>query len=101
MISVIRERVVKKGRPHSLGLADCLGLVLGYTKTKGSLSTLQMVFGATPSVLCIFLKYSMRLLLGCYRRKTCTCKRRIYFKLSIKISGETSQKECVKNASFT
>jgi hypothetical protein len=54
--------ILKKGRPHSLGLADCLGLVLGYTRTKGSLFALQMVFGATHSVLCLFLKYYMRLL---------------------------------------
>jgi hypothetical protein len=53
---------VKKGRPCSLGPADCLGLVLGYTRTKCSLFALQMVFGATHSVLCLFLKYSMRLL---------------------------------------
>jgi hypothetical protein len=33
-ITVIRDRVVKKGRPHSLGPADCLGLGLGYTRTK-------------------------------------------------------------------
>jgi hypothetical protein len=61
-ITVIRERVVKKGRPRSLGPADCLALVLGYTRTKGSLFALQMVFIATHSVLCLFLKYSMRLL---------------------------------------
>jgi hypothetical protein len=61
-ITVIRDRVVKKGRPRSLGPADCLGLVLGYTRTKGSLFALQMVFGATHSVLCLFLKYSMRIL---------------------------------------
>jgi len=56
------DRVVKKGRPRSLGPADCLGLVLGYTRTKGSLFALQMVFVATHSVLCLFLKYSMRIL---------------------------------------
>jgi hypothetical protein len=61
-ITVIMDRVVKKGRPRSLGLADCLGLVLGYTRTKGSLFALQMVFVATHSVLCLFLKYSMRIL---------------------------------------
>jgi hypothetical protein len=61
-ITVIRDRVVKKGRPRSLGPADCLGLVLGYTRTKGSLFALQMVFGASHSVLSLFLKYSTRLL---------------------------------------
>jgi len=47
------EVVVKKGR---------LGVVLGYTRTRGSLFALQMVFGASHSVLGLFLKYSMWLL---------------------------------------
>jgi hypothetical protein len=51
-IAVLSERQVKKGRPHSLGPADCLGLVLGYTRTKGSLFALQMVFGASHSGCC-------------------------------------------------
>ena len=55
-ITVVRETVVKKGRPHLLGPADCLGLVLGYTRTRGSLFAVQMVFGASHSVLCMFLK---------------------------------------------
>jgi len=58
----MRENVVTKGRPCSLGPADCRGLVLGYTRTTGSLYALQMVFGASHSVLCLFLKFSMRLL---------------------------------------
>jgi hypothetical protein len=58
----MRENVVMKGRPRLLGPADCLGLVLGYTRTTGSLYALQMVFGASHSVLCHFLKFSMRLL---------------------------------------
>jgi len=53
-IVTMRENVVTKGRPHSLGPADCLGLVLGYTRTTGSLYALQMVFGASHSVLCLF-----------------------------------------------
>ena len=61
---IVRVRDVgpNSGRPRSLGPADCLGLLLGYTRTRGSFFTLQMVFGATHSVLCLFLKFSMRLL---------------------------------------
>jgi hypothetical protein len=47
----VRETVVTKGRRRSLGLADCLGLVLRNTRTTGSLYALQMVFGASHSVL--------------------------------------------------
>jgi hypothetical protein len=45
-----------------LDAAACLGLVLGYTHTKGSLFSLQLVFGATHLVLASFLKYSIKLL---------------------------------------
>ena len=47
----MREHVVAKGRPCLLCLADFLSLVLGYTRTRGSLYALQMVFGASHSFL--------------------------------------------------
>jgi len=50
------------GRPRSLDAPSCLGLVLGYTRTKGSLFSLQMIFGVTHSVLALFLRYSIKLL---------------------------------------
>jgi hypothetical protein len=43
-------------------VAGYLGLVLGYTRRKGGLFGLQMIFGVSHSVLAVFLKYSMRLL---------------------------------------
>jgi hypothetical protein len=46
----------------SLDAAACLGLVLGYTRTRGSLFSLQMIFGASHSVLALFLRYSIKLL---------------------------------------
>ncbi len=58
----MRDNALTKGRPRSLSPADCLGLVLGYTRTTESLYALQMVFGASHSVLCLFLQFSMRLL---------------------------------------
>jgi hypothetical protein len=57
------------GRPLPPDPAGCLGLVLGYTRTRGSLFLLQMVFGASHSVLCIFLKFSMRLLFKVLREE--------------------------------
>ncbi len=61
-IVVLSEMQIKKGRPHSLGPTDCLGLVLGCARTRGTLFALQMVFGASHSVLYLFLKYSVQLL---------------------------------------
>jgi hypothetical protein len=53
---------IQGGRPQSLDPAGCLALVLGYTQSRGSLTLLQMVFGVTNLVLCIFFKFGMRLL---------------------------------------
>jgi len=50
------------GQPQSLDSPSCLSLVLGYTRTKGSLFSLQMIFGVTHSVLALFLWYSIKLL---------------------------------------
>jgi hypothetical protein len=50
------------GRPRSLDAASCLGLVLGYTRTRGGLFALQMIFGVSYSVVALFLKFSIRLL---------------------------------------
>jgi hypothetical protein len=58
----LRNPNALKGRPRLLGPAACLGLVLGYTRTRGSLFAMQMIFGASHSVLCLFLRFSMRLL---------------------------------------
>jgi hypothetical protein len=54
-IVVVRSRGGGAGRPQSLDAAACLGLVLGYTRTRGSFFSLQMIFGATHSVLTLFL----------------------------------------------
>ncbi len=61
--------MLSTGWPHSLGSADCLGLVLGFTRTRGSFFALQMVFGVSHSVLCMFLKFSMRLLFQMLREE--------------------------------
>jgi hypothetical protein len=45
-----------------LVLAILLLLVLGFTRTRGGLFLLQMVFGVSHPFLILFLKYSMRLL---------------------------------------
>jgi hypothetical protein len=61
-IVVIQNEDGTRGRPRCLDAAACLGLVLGYTRAKGSLFSLQMIFGATHSVLSLFLRYSIKLL---------------------------------------
>jgi hypothetical protein len=59
---VLQNLGANGGRPRLLDPASCLALLLGYTRTRGSMSMLQLVFGLTNSVLSIFLKFSMSLL---------------------------------------
>ncbi len=42
-----REKQPKKGRRRMIRLEDCLGLVLAWTRTRGSLMALQLIFGIT------------------------------------------------------
>ncbi len=41
---------------------DCLGLVLVWTRTRGALNVLQLVFGLTYTNLSVYLRFSIRLL---------------------------------------
>ncbi len=41
---------------------DCLGLVLVWTKTRGSLNVLQLVFGLTYTNLSVYLRFGIHLL---------------------------------------
>jgi len=52
----MREHVVTKVRPCLLGPADCLDLVLGYTRIRGSIYALQVVLGASHSAFCLIIK---------------------------------------------
>jgi hypothetical protein len=69
MVVALNNGGARGGRPRSLDPAGCLGLVLGYTRTRGSLFLMQMVFGVSHSVLCLFLKFSMRLLFKVLREE--------------------------------
>ncbi len=42
-----REKQPKKGRQRMICPEDCLGLVLAWTRTRGSLMALQLIFGIT------------------------------------------------------
>jgi hypothetical protein len=42
--------------------ADCLGMVLVWTQSRGLLNVLQLVFGLTYSNLSVYLRFGIRLL---------------------------------------
>jgi len=64
----IRLRRVVNGvpvirRPLSLDSRGCLGLVCSFTRTRGPLYALQLMFGLTGTVISLFLRFGRRLLL--------------------------------------
>ena len=60
---VCKLRNKKKGRPRSVTSISCLALVLTWTRTKGALRTLQLIFGLTSSPLSTWLKFGRRCLI--------------------------------------
>ena len=57
------EKIKNKGRPRNIRPEDCLGLVLAWTRTRGSLMALQLIFGMTYSNLDDYLLFAKRILL--------------------------------------
>jgi hypothetical protein len=52
----------KRGRPQKICPKDGLGLVLAWTRTRGSLMVLQLIFGMTYSNLDDYLLFGKRIL---------------------------------------
>ncbi len=50
------------GQKREVQLKDCLGLVLVWTRTRGSLNVLQLVFGLTYTNLSVYLRFGIRLI---------------------------------------
>ena len=58
-------RVTKRanmGRRRRINAIDCLGLVLVWTRTKGSVYSLQMTFGLSMTNLCEYLRFGRRII---------------------------------------
>ena len=60
---VKRKEQTNKGRKRLMNSEDCLGLILAWTRTRGSLMCLQIIFGLTQSVLPLYLQFGMNLLI--------------------------------------
>mgnify|MGYP006199202059 CR=1 FL=1 len=59
----IGKKKTKRGRPHQIQAIDCLGLLLSWTRTRGSLMSLQLVFGMTHTPLGKYLQFARRIIL--------------------------------------
>ena len=55
-------KVNPSGRKRKISAADCLGLVLAWTRTRGSLMHLQMCFGMTMTNLAMYLRFGRRII---------------------------------------
>jgi len=51
----------QRGRKRQVTAADCLGLVLAWTRTRGSTMSLQMHFGLSMTNLCLYLRFGRRI----------------------------------------
>jgi len=60
---IVAKTDPKKGRPRLLTAEDCLGLLLTWTRTRGSQFPLQMIFGVTGSPLDVYLKFARRIMI--------------------------------------
>ena len=54
----IQKKKTKRGRPRQIQAIDCLGLLLSWTRTRGSLMSLQLVFGMTHTPLGKYLQFA-------------------------------------------
>ena len=69
----IKKIVSKKGRPRMLDASLCLGLVLVYTRSCGSLWQMQLFSGTTRTPLSVWLRFGMVVLLKVLRNHPLAC----------------------------
>ena len=59
---IIQKVSLSRGRPRLMHPADCLGLVLAWSRTRGSLMVLQLIFGLTMTPVSKYLQFVRRIL---------------------------------------
>jgi DDE superfamily endonuclease len=59
----IKKITKNRGRPRLLSAEDCLGLCLAWTRTRGSVMVLQMIFGLTRTPIGMYLRFGRRILI--------------------------------------
>ena len=59
----IRIKQIGKGRPRFIDSKDCLGLILAWSRLRGSTISLQMIFGMTATNVSVYLRFGRRLVI--------------------------------------
>lgn len=67
--NIVRLQPRQKGRPRMPSAIDCLGLCLTWTRTRGSCSILQMIFGLTLNPVSMYLRFGRRILITVLRKE--------------------------------
>ena len=63
----ITPKRTRRGRRRIISAEDCLGLVLAWTRTRGLLAVLQMIFGLTMTNLSIYLRFGRRIVIDVFK----------------------------------
>ena len=64
----IALKLNNKGRKRFITAADGLGLVLAWTRTRGSVMVLELIFGLTQTPVSMYLRFSMAILIRVLQR---------------------------------
>jgi hypothetical protein len=56
-------KISRRGRKRMIDAVDCLGLVLAWTRTRGSMVVLQMIFGLSMTNLSTYLRFGHRIVI--------------------------------------
>jgi hypothetical protein len=65
----IVKKMTNMGRPRTIRPEDCLGLLLAWTRTRGSLMVLQLIFGLTMSPLSKYLQFARRIVIKILKKE--------------------------------
>jgi hypothetical protein len=69
---LLKQDPSKGGRPRKVRPEDCLGLVLVWARTRGSLTALQLIFEMTCSNLCMYLRFGRRVIVEALKSDSVT-----------------------------
>ncbi len=64
----IIRKISKAGRPRLMQAHDCLGLYLAWTRTRGSLMVLQLLFGVTFTAVAKYIQFARRIVIDVLKK---------------------------------
>ena len=65
--TTITQITTTRGRRRMIRPEDCLGLLLAWSRTRGSMMVLQLIFGMTMTNLSVYLRFARRIIIKVLR----------------------------------